>query len=175
MAKQVSSTHHESGKTPAPSNGARPWPSLLSLRDEVDHLFEDFMGSWPLAGRLGERPFGMSATLPSKLPATDIVENDKEIRMTVEMPGMEEKDIDVSVDEGRLTVKGEKTEERKEEKDDYRLSERHYGSFQRSFQLPPSVDAEKIDARYKSGVLTLTLPKTEAAQKKQRKISIKSA
>lgn len=174
MAKEVSSSNERGRKVPTRS-AERSWPSLLSLRDEVDHLFEDFMGTWPLGSRAGESPFALSATLPSKLPATDIVENDKQIRITLEMPGMDEKDIEVSVDEGRLMVRGEKTEERKEEKDDYRLSERHYGSFQRTFQLPPGVDSEKIDARYKSGVLTLTLPKTEAAQKKQRKISIKAS
>lgn len=174
MAKEVSSSSGRGGKMTTHAN-EQAWPSLLSLRDEVDHLFEDFMGSWPFSGRLRESPFGMTATLPSKLPATDIVENDKHIRITLEMPGMAEKDIEVSVDEGRLMVRGEKTEERKEEKDDYRLSERHYGSFQRAFQLPPGVDSEKIDARYANGVLTLTLPKTEAAQKKQRKISIKGS
>ena len=162
----------ERGGSAAPARRGLPFSPLAELHREVDRLFDEFMGEFrPWRSRVGFWGDGEGAVAPK----IDVSETDKEVQVTADMPGMDEKDIEVSVDEGRLMVRGEKTEERKEEKDDYRLSERHYGSFQRTFQLPPGVDSEKIDARYKNGVLTLTLPKTEAGQKKQRKISIKAS
>jgi HSP20 family protein len=86
---------------------------------------------------------------------------------------MEEKDIDVKFADGVLTIKGEKKEEREEKKKDYYLSERRFGSFQRSFRVPEGVDADKIDASFKNGVLTVMLPKSAEAQKREKKIAIK--
>jgi HSP20 family protein len=86
---------------------------------------------------------------------------------------MDEKNIEVNFSDGTLTIKGEKKDEKEEKNKDYYLSERRYGSFQRSFSVPDGVDAEKIEAAFKNGILTVTLPKTPEAQKKEKKIEIK--
>jgi HSP20 family protein len=88
---------------------------------------------------------------------------------------MDEKDIAVKLSNGTLTIKGEKHEEKEEKKKDYYLSERRYGSFQRSFTVPDGVDEDKIEAAFKNGVLTVSLPKTPEAQKKEKQIAIKKA
>jgi HSP20 family protein len=110
-----------------------------------------------------------------KAPAVDIAEREKEYEITAELPGMEEKNIDVKFADGILTIKGEKKEEREEKKKDYYLSERRFGSFQRSFQVPDGVDADKIEASFKDGLLTVILPKSAQAQKSEKKIAIKKA
>jgi HSP20 family protein len=88
---------------------------------------------------------------------------------------MDEKNIEVKVVNGNLTIKGEKQEEKEEKKKDYYLQERHFGSFERRFQLPEGVDADKIEASFKKGVLTVTLPKKLEAQKPEKKIDVKAA
>jgi HSP20 family protein len=108
-------------------------------------------------------------------PAMDIAEKDKAYQVTAELPGLDEKDIDVTVSDNVLTIKGEKKEEKEEKEKNYYLSERRYGAFQRSFDLPSGVDTAKIEAQFAKGVLTITLPKSAEAQKKQRKIDVKSA
>jgi HSP20 family protein len=87
---------------------------------------------------------------------------------------MSDKDIEVTVANGILLIKGEKKEEMEEKKKDYYVSERHYGSFARSFQIPEDADGSKIEAKFEKGVLAVTLPKTAAAQKPEQKISIKA-
>lgn len=111
----------------------------------------------------------------STMPAVDVTETDKAFEIAAELPGMEEKNIEVSVSDGVLTIKGEKQEDKEEKKKDYYLSERTYGSFQRSFEVPKGVDLDKIEASFKKGVLTVTLPKTAEAQKAEKKIAVKSA
>jgi HSP20 family protein len=88
---------------------------------------------------------------------------------------MDEKNVEVKFADGVLTVKGEKQEEREEKKKDYYLNERNFGSFQRSFQVPDGVDADKIEASFKKGVLTVTLPKSAESQKAAKKITVKAA
>jgi HSP20 family protein len=154
------------------------WRPFEGLHDEIDRLFDNFGRGWhfpmkrtPITGEpLFRREMSWGA-----VPAVDIVERDKEYEVTAELPGMDESNIDVSLSNGMLTLKGEKKEEKEEKKKDYYCSERRYGSFQRSFPLPEGVDADKIDASFKKGVLTLILPKTADAQKKQKKIPIKAA
>jgi len=107
------------------------------------------------------------------VPAVDIAEKDKEYEITAELPGMDESNIDVKFADGLLTIKGEKKEEKEEKNKDYYLSERRYGSFQRSFPVPESVDANKIEAKFVNGVLTVKLPKSPEAQKNEKKIAIK--
>ena len=109
------------------------------------------------------------------MPAVDIAETDKAYEITAELPGMDEKNIEVKFADGVLTIKGEKKEEKEEKKKDYYLSERSYGSFQRSFQVPDGVDTDKIEATFKKGVLTVTLPKSAEAQKAAKKIDVKAA
>ena len=108
-------------------------------------------------------------------PAVDLVESEKAYEITAELPGMDEKNIEVKVADGTLTIKGEKQEEKEEKKKDYYLRERSFGSFERSFAIPEGVDVDKIEASFKKGVLTLTLPKKPEAQKPAKKIDIKAA
>jgi len=150
------------------------WRPFESLRREVDRLFEDFdRGFWRFPSRslFDIEPFwrrGVAA------PAVDIVEREKDYQVAAELPGMEEKDIEVKVTDDVMTIKGEKKAEKEEKKKDYYLSERHYGAFQRSFSLPDGVDADKIEASFKKGVLTVTLPKKPEAIKPERKVEIKA-
>lgn len=151
-----------------------PWRPFESLRREVDRLFEDFdRGVWRFPSRSPfdvERFWGRGATAP----AVDIVEREKDYQITAELPGMEEKDIELKVANGIMSIKGEKKEEKEEKKKDYYLSERRLGAFQRSFSLPDGVDADKIEAGLEKGVLTVTLPKKLDAIKPERKIEVKA-
>lgn len=108
------------------------------------------------------------------VPPTEIAETETELLLTAELPGMEKKNIDISVDEGVLTIHGEKVEERKEgdENRKFHLFERNYGEFSRSFTLPRSVDTMKITADFDKGVLKVHLPKTDQAKAKGKKIEI---
>ena len=156
-----------------PGTAFRPWRPVENLRREIDRLFEEFDGgAWlsPLARSLFERgSTGVAA------PAVDVAETDKAYEVSAELPGMDEKNIDVKFSDGVLTIKGEKEEVKEEKKKDYYLNERSFGSFQRSFRLPDGVDADKIEANFKKGVLTVTVPKSAEAQKAAKKIEIKAA
>jgi HSP20 family protein len=105
-------------------------------------------------------------------PSLDVSETKNEIVVKAEVPGMDPKDIDISLSNGTLTIKGEKKQEREEKEEDYHLVERHYGSFMRSVMLPTEVKQDKINASYKNGVLKVVLPKFEEAKKKEVKIKV---
>lgn len=131
---------------------------LLAFRREMDEVFDRFFGS----GDLSLWPPDSFA------PSIDVSETDDEIRVTAELPGVDEKDIDISVSNEALVIKGEKKQE-KEEKDGGRhYVERSYGAFERDIQLPCEVDADKAAARYSRGVLTITLPKTAKGRSSKR-------
>lgn len=153
------------------------WRPMANLRREIDRLFDDF--GWGTARRRPGRtlfdvePFWRGELSFGKAPAVDLAEREKEYEITAELPGLDENNVEVKFADGLLTIKGEKREEKEEKKKDYYLSERRFGSFQRSFQLPDTVDADKIEARFKNGVLTVTLPKSPEAQKREKKIAIK--
>lgn len=155
------------------------WRPFDDLRREVDRLFTDFdQGLSPMTRRplfgfddLWRRRGGASALLAT--PAVDVVEKDDAYVVSAELPGMDNKDIEVEVANDRLTLRGEKQEAREEKKGGYHLQERRYGSFERSFRLPEGVDAAAIDAGFAKGVLTVTLPKTAEARKATRKIEVK--
>jgi HSP20 family protein len=108
------------------------------------------------------------------MPAMDVVEKPESLVVTAELPGLVAKDVDVSVDDGVLTISGEKQEEKKEGAEDsqYYLFERRYGSFRRSFTLPNSVDVDKISAEFDNGLLKVTMPKSENVKAKGKKISV---
>lgn len=108
-------------------------------------------------------------------PAVDVAETDKGYEITAELPGIEEKDIEVKISNGSLTIKGEKQEAKEKKEKEYFLSERRYGAFQRTFQMPDGVDASKVEATFSKGVLIIALPKTPEAQKKERKVTVKPA
>ncbi|WP_424138696.1 Hsp20/alpha crystallin family protein [Roseomonas chloroacetimidivorans] len=137
----------------------------------MDRIFDNFwrgVGSGLPSGR-GAPSFGLGA------PAIDMVEGEKEYRLTAELPGIDTADLDLSLSGDVLTISGEKNHERDEEAQNYFSSERSFGSFRRSLQLPQSVDREKISADFSKGVLTVTLPKTPEAAQQPRKIEVKAA
>lgn len=106
-------------------------------------------------------------------PAVDIIDEKDDIRVRADLPGMKKEEIEVSVNNDTLSIKGEKKEEKEIKEKDYVRSERYYGAFQRSFTLPAGVDPQKVNAAYKDGVLEITLPKREDAKPKQIKVDIK--
>ena len=162
------------------SEALQAWRPFESLRQEIDRLFNDFgMGMWrPSAFRRSfwatEPVFQREMTWPT-MPAVDVTDSEKMYEITAELPGMDEKSIEVRVSDGNLTIKGEKEEETEEKKKDYYMRERRFGSFKRSFDMPESVDLNKIEASFKKGVLTVTLPKKAEAQKPAKKIEVKAA
>ena len=151
---------------------ARPWQPFESLRREIDRLFEDFgMGPWQLP--LRRFSLGGHETWPA-VPVVDFTDTEKAYEITAELPGLDEKNVEVKVADGTMTIKGEKQDEREEKKKDYYLRERNFGSFERVFQVPEGVDTNKIQATFKKGVLTVTLPKKPEAQKSPQKIEVKA-
>jgi HSP20 family protein len=163
--------------TPAkPPAKTADWQPFDVLRNQVDRLFHDFqtgilqapfLRPFPDIESFWRRDLGFNVT-----PAIDIVEKDRAFEVTAELPGLDAKDIEVQLANGTLTIKGEKQEEKEEKTKDRYVSERRYGSFRRTLQVPGGVDAEKIEASYKSGVLTVTLPKSPEAQKKEKTIPV---
>jgi HSP20 family protein len=166
-------------KEAAPPAKSREWRPFESLRREIDRLFDESeRGFWrhPLGGSMFDvEPFWRRPMIWGTAPAVDIAEKEKEYEVTAELPGLDESNIEVKLSNGTLTIKGEKKEEKEEKKKDYYLSERRFGSFQRSFQVPEGVDADKIEASFKKGLLTVTLPKTAEALKKEKKIAVKAS
>jgi HSP20 family protein len=163
-------------KAPAKSEA---WHPFESLRHEMNRLFDEFdRDFWLTPFRrptFAAEPFWRRELSWSATPAVDIAEGEKAYEISAELPGLDEKDIEVKLANGGLTIKGEKREEKEERKKDYYLHERHFGAFERYFRLPEEVDAEKIEASFKKGVLTVTLPKRPEAQKAEKKIAVKAA
>jgi HSP20 family protein len=143
-----------------------------TLRSEMDRLFDSFMGGLPtfpsMFGPGGSRGFALS-------PSMDVKETNKEIVVETELPGLDEKDISLTVQNGVLTIQDEKKLDYDEEKENYHVMERRYGSFQRSLRLPDTVDDTKINAHFDNGVLKVTLPKRPELTREQRKIEIKKS
>ena len=164
-------------KTPA--SAPRAWHPFENLRHEMNRLFDDFdRGFWRSPFRsslLDIVPFAQRQLAFPAAPAVDVVEKDNAYEITAELPGLDEKNVEVKLVNGNLTIKGEKQEEKEEKKKEYYLHERHFGSFERTFAIPEGVDAEKIEATFKKGVLTVKLPKKPEAIKAEKKISIKAA
>ncbi len=168
----------ERAAPPAPM-GPPAMDMWQSFRTEMDRLFDQFWRggfALPSLRRMFEpAPLGRyEAGFGFAAPAVDVVEDDKAFRITAELPGLGEKDIDITISGDMLTIKGEKREEKEEKGRNYYVSERRFGSFQRSFTLPEGVDRDKIEAKFQNGVLTLTLPKTPEAVKQQKKIEVKA-
>ncbi len=137
--------------------------SFEQMRREMDRLWDSFF----------ERGVGRRAGEPGEwYPSLDVAETKNDLIIKAEIPGMDPKDIDISLSDGILTIKGEKKQEREEKDEDYHLIERSYGSFVRSIQLPKGVQNDKINASYKNGILKVTLPKSEEAKKKEIKIKV---
>jgi HSP20 family protein len=152
------------------------WAPFDTIRREIDRIFDRF--NFPF-GPFGRRAFDLEvpwARAPGSAiaPAVDVVEKDKEYEISAELPGMDEKNIELKLANGVLTIKGEKKNEKEERQKDYYMSERRYGSFLRSFHVPEGVDTAKIEAAFSMGVLRIKLPKTAEAQKSEKTITIKT-
>lgn len=147
------------------SNGE--FEPFRSFHREMDRLLDSFSRDfhWPRAA--GESGLNM--------PLVDVAETDDGLTVTAELPGMDEKDIDVDLTNNVLTVKGEKKAEKEEKKADYHFRERTYGSFSRSVAVPFDVDADKVSASFSKGVLTIALPRPPEAKRKTKKISVKKS
>ena len=150
-----------------------------SLRNEMDRLFDRFAAGLRLPPWRGpfdfEPAWRHESSFSFAAPAMDVTEDEKAYKITAEMPGLDEKSIEVSVADDMLTLTGEKREEKEEKNKNRYISERAYGSFQRRFALPDSVDRDKIAAELTKGVLTITLPKKAEARKPTKKIAVKAA
>lgn len=146
---------------PAGAKGEDQHP-IAALQREMNRLFDSF---W---NRVGDLDWPWSSEAKS-----DVVETDGAIEVSIELPGMEMKDIEVTVTDDMLTVRGEKKIERQEEKKGYYLSERSYGTIYRAIPLPPGVDADKAEASFKNGVLTVRLPQSPEAQAKVKRVEVK--
>jgi HSP20 family protein len=137
-----------------------PFREVAALQNRVNSLFHDFSE-------------GESAlTTASFIPAVDIYEDDKKVVLKLEVPGIEEKDLDLSVENHTLTVKGERKFEKEEKEENFHRIERRYGSFYRAFTLPTTVDTESVAASYTAGVLKVELTKKPEAQPKQIKVNV---
>lgn len=140
----------------------RPFTELSSLRREMDRLWENFFGERPLT-RIWEREWA---------PFLDMSETKDNFVVKAEVPGIDAKDIDISLTGDVLSIKGEKKQEKEEKEEDYHLIERNYGSFSRSVRLPAEVESGKIKASYKNGILSITLPKSEKVKAREVKIKV---
>ncbi len=149
------------------------WHPFLGLRREMDRLFDDFDRGFLLAP-FRRSLFDVEPSWPAD-PAVDIAENEKAFEISAELPGLDEKNVEVKVANGVVTITGSKSEEKEEKNKNYHLQERRFGSFERNFSVPEGVDENKIEAAFKKGVLTVTMPKKPEAQKAEKKIEIKAA
>ncbi len=155
-----------SGSTPAKSSGGEVSP-LMGIHQELDRWMDRVMGQFGM-------PTSASGEVPSLLrPSVDIAERDQEYVISVEVPGVEEKDIKLNLEDDRLIIEGEKRQEEKSEEGRYQRVERSYGSFRRMLNLPADARKEEIQASFNNGVLTVTIPRDAEAAPKRQEIPIK--
>jgi HSP20 family protein len=144
---------------------------FLTLHREMNRLFDDVLRGGPVSSSAGQ---GGSQGGVLLAPHMDVSETDKELRIQAELPGVNENDIDVSLHEDVLTIRAEKKQERKEEREGVHFSERAFGTFQRSLRLPYQVNPNQVQARFENGVLSVTLPKAQL-QERSRRIQVQGA
>ena len=139
-----------------------PWTGVTGLRTEMDRLFERFL----------EPAWNELSTLGDWQPKVDITETKDTVVVKAELPGMKKEDLDLNISENLLTIKGEKKKEEEVKEKGYYYSERSYGSFTRTVELPKEVQTDKVRASFKDGVLEIRVPKTEEAKRKEVKIKV---
>ena len=142
----------------------RPTRDVFRFRDEMDRFFDDFVEQWPVRRDFGDRMWS---------PYVDVHETDNEVVLEAEIPGMEQKDFNVTIKDNVLTLTGEKNQEKEVEEANYHRVERSFGSFSRTFTLPTMVAADKVLAKYENGVLKITLPKAEEVKPKEIEVELK--
>lgn len=141
---------------------------FLTLQREMNQMFDDVFRGFDLT------PFGERRSFGDFSPSVDVQEDEKEVSIKAELPGLEEKDIEVTLTDDALTIRGEKKEEKEDKGKDYFHRETRYGSFIRVIPLPGGLNTEKVDARFKNGVLTITLPRLQDAKTKGKKVAVKA-
>lgn len=167
--------------TPWKWGGLRPWQrdddpftgfrqQMDSLHRDMGRLFDD-MSKESFADSFFPKDWGNEMLMPY----IDETEDDKAFHVSVELPGMDEKDIDITLSDRQLTIRGEKKKDKEEEGKDFYRSERHFGAFRRMIELPGEIDEGKIEASFRKGVLRIELPKTKEAQEKIRHIDVQAA
>jgi HSP20 family protein len=139
---------------------------FFALQRRMGRLFDDFASSFELA------PFG--EIFGAFSPRLDLSETEQELKVSAELPGLDEKNVEVSLTKNTLTISGEKKEEKEDKGQNFYRMERSYGSFKRTIPLPCEVEGDKVEATFNKGILTITLPKTEEARKHIKKITVKT-
>jgi len=137
------------------------------LRYDMDTLFNDFFRGFDIDPVFGRHTATFS-------PKVDVTESDKEIRVSAELPGMDEHDIDITLNHDFLTIKGEKREENEDKGKDYYRMERSYGSFCRSIPIPVEIETDKVKASFRKGILTIKIPKSQKSIEEKKKITVKT-
>jgi HSP20 family protein len=153
---------------PGEASPSRPLDVFSTMRNEMNRMFERFERDWPRLPSL----FG-GGNGGALVPELDVHESASAITVEADLPGVEEKDVTVTLRDGVLTIKGEKKQEREEKNESYHLTERSFGSFQRSLRLPDTIDENKVEANFDKGVLKITAAKKPEAVKAERTIAIK--
>lgn len=173
MKKKTQIPVTREGDASAPRGAPATWAGFGNLRDEMERFFDAFEPRLWFDRSARDIGRWRHDIIPN--PAIDLTENKKAYAITAELPGLEPDAIEVKISNGMISISGEKSEEKKEEKENYHLSERRWGSFQRAIRLPDDVDQSKIDAQFAKGVLTINMPKSKEALAAERKITVKSA
>src|SRR5262245_15601552 len=159
---------------PADASVSRPRDVFAAMRDEMDRVFERFETDWPRWPRLSAWPNAFRRTSGAELvvPDLDVRTNAKSVVIEAELPGVEERDVSVTLANGLLTIRGEKKDQHEEKGETHYFSERSFGAFERSLQLPDTIDETKVEATFNKGVLKITAAKKPEAAKAERKIAI---
>jgi HSP20 family protein len=155
---------------PTGATPARQRDIFSAMRDEMDRMFERFEYGWPTRW-----PAMMRREAAITVPELDVRENPNSFVVEAELPGVDEKDVTVTLSNGVLTIKGEKKHEKEEKGESYHMMERSYGTFERALRLPDTVDDTKVEAKFEKGVLKVTAAKKPEAVKAERKIEIKKS
>ena len=149
------------------STAQQNYSPLFGLQNDINSLFDDWFNDGL------SRP--SSQTKKAFVPAIDLLQKDRSYQIKAELPGLQEDEVELFIEDGYMVIKGERKDEKKQENDDYIVHESNYGSFYRSFPIPKDVDVEKgCEASLKNGLLTVELPKHESAKPKKEKITIKT-
>jgi HSP20 family protein len=137
----------------------------MDMQDRINRMFDEFFRGFSLV------PWGEERM--EWLPLVDVSETDEAVHVTAELPGIQAKEVDISLTDDLLTIRGEKKSEKEEKKRDYHRVERSYGLFTRTVRLPAAVDADKVEATFKDGVLAISMPKREEAKTRKVKVEVK--
>lgn len=173
VSKSLGESSKAGSAVPAANDSDWIYRPMMDLRQRMDELFDSFGSGWQLPSMA--TPFAAPPPTGAVAVQFDVVESDDAIEVSVELPGIDEKDVEVTLEGGLLTVKGEKKAESEKKNKDHYVMERRYGAFRRSFRLPDGLDESKVTAKFDKGVLQIVLPKAAEAKRKAKKVPIDKA